>query len=240
MVDIKALEQECNKQIERVLDLINVEYRCNNGWICIDCCFHKSNGGFNLKYRDGYWYCFSECRTYYSTVSIVSKVMGLSIYDTLCFLQKNLGVDCSRENVAVDTSYNESMEILKKYKNIKKRKTIEYKPVSKEVLNDIYPYYGPELESWGISKETAKEFGIGFAMYGEFADRICFPIDAPDGTIIGITGRLIEPDTDRPKYHHLKDMQVGNTLYNISRATKYAKEKGYVLVVEGMKSVLTL
>lgn len=241
MVDIEKLENECNKNIERVLDLIKVEYRYNNGWVCIDCCFHKSSGGYNLKFRNGYWYCFSECRTYYSTISIVSRVTGLSIYETMQYLQTQLGIDCSKDtNNQVDPAYVNSIQTLKRYKNLKGRSSIKYEPIPQHILNDIEEYYGPEIAEWGISEDTSKTFGLGFAIHGEFADRICFPIDAPDGTVIGMTGRLIYPYPDRTKYHHLKDMQVGNTLYNISRASQYAKENGYILVVEGMKSVMLL
>ena len=241
MVDVDRLEELCNADIERVLNLIKVDFRYNNGWICMDCCFHKSNGGFNLKYRDGYWYCFSECRRTYRTIDIVSKVMGLGFYDTLIFLQDNLDIDCNKSDDEQAEGYRESMALLKRYSAIKKSVAVKYNPVPSYILNDIEPYYGPEIARWGISRETAETFGLGIALHGEFRDRICFPIDAPDGTIIGVTGRLLGDSVgDKPKYHHLKDMQVGNTLYNISRASGYAKEMGYVIVVEGMKSVLKL
>lgn len=241
MVDVKRLEDICNTNIERVLNLIKVEFRYNNGWICMDCCFHKSSGGFNLKYRDGYWYCFSECRRQYRTIDIVSKVMGMGFYETICFLQENLDIDCSEAPMEQDTGYRDRVSVLKRYSAIKKKEAVKYDPIPSYILNDIEPYYGTEVAQWGISKETAETFGIGIALHGEFADRICFPIDAPDGTIIGVTGRLLrDSGGDRPKYHHMKDMQVGNTLYNISRASRYAKEMGYIIVVEGVKSVLKL
>ena len=46
MVDVDRLEELCNADIERVLNLIKVDFRYNNGWICMDCCFHKSKSSF--------------------------------------------------------------------------------------------------------------------------------------------------------------------------------------------------
>lgn len=241
MVDFDLLIDECDKIIPNILDKIGVEYIQDSGWVCMKCCFHNGTK-FNLKYRKKAFYCFSECRESYSIIDVVAKVLGITVVQASIWIADKFNLSCEKKDkINVDISTIESRKLLESYKKIKNKGKVVYEPVPQIIMNDIEPCYCKYIEDWGISEKTAKEFGLGFARVGEMESRIVFPIDAPDGTIITLSGRL--PNAENiglKRYHILNESESNITLYNISRASKYAKELGYIFVVEGLKSVLAL
>lgn len=241
MIDFDLLIDECDTIIPSILDNIGVEYIRESGWICMRCCFHDGDN-FNLKYRNKSFYCFSECRESYSIIDVVAKILDIKVYEASIWISETFNISCDKkESSEVDLSAIQSKKLLESYKKIKKKGNVEYKPVPQVVMNDIEPCYCKYIQDWGISRETAEEFGLGFARGGELDSRIIFPIDAPDGTIISLSGRLPNAeDIGLKRYHILNESDVDTTLYNISRAKEYAKELGYIFVVEGFKSVLSL
>ena len=118
-----------------------------------------------------------------------------------------------------------------------KKKEIEYKQVDQSVLNSI-DYCVPQyLLEQGFRKDTIKHFDIGYARSGTLVNRICFPIDAPDGTIISVSGRLPNAsELGLPKYKVVQGTDKSYTLYNISRIDP---NDNYIVVVEGFKSVMS-
>lgn len=234
VIDKDALIKFAEPRIEEILIELNIEYRRDNGWWCINCPFHDGADGFNLKYRDGAWYCFSVCKCAYSMFDLIAKVLNIEFVESMHWLANFLGVDSG------DFSLNEdkikSRENLKTLKSLsKKRKRITYNKVQQTILNDIEPYHHPYLLKQGYNDSTLTHFNIGYARTGVFQDRVCFPIDAPDGTTISVSGRSVYDIN--PKYYILGSSDKSTTLYNISRIGKSDK---YIIVVEGFKSCLSL
>ena len=167
-------------------------------------------------------------------ISFVMKVLDIEYTEACEWLGDILGLSTS--DLTLSSSKIASRERLKKLKTIAKKKTrSEYKQVSQVILNDIEEHYHPYMLKQGFKQDTLKHFNIGWCRYGELANRVVFPIDAPDGTIISLTGRSV--DGSDPKYHVVSGSDKSKTLYNISRINK---DDDYIIVVEGMMAVLDL
>lgn len=102
------------------------------------------------------------------------------------------------------------------------------------------------LESKGFMKEDTVDIGLcGIKdnyTYDIFRGRIMFPLEDSDGKVIGFSGRIYNTSSDN-KYVNSKESVIfkkGNLLYNYKRASEYAREKDYVIVVEGFMDVIRL
>ena len=102
------------------------------------------------------------------------------------------------------------------------------------------------LESKGYIKEDMVDIGLcGIKddyTYDIFRGRIMFPLEDSDGKVIGFSGRIYNTSSDN-KYVNSKESVIfkkGNLLYNYKRASAYAREKDYVIVVEGFMDVIRL
>jgi DNA primase len=236
LIDVHKLIDLADENIEQILTALNIDYKFESDWICMQCCFHGGDG-YNLKYRDKSFYCFSQCQRGYSVINVVQKVLDLDFKQAITWL-------CNQLNVAgVDFTIDETkiaarnkLKLLKSMKTTHKK--IEYKPLEQDVLNSVQLCYPKYLLEQGFKKDTLKQFGISYGMYGALQNRVVFPIDAPDGTIIALSGRLPNASAlNLPKYKITANANINYTLYNISRIPKNDR---YVIVVEGFKSVMSL
>ena len=236
MIDIETLEKLANNNIEHILSSLNIIYRIESGYVCIQCPFHEGDG-YNLRFKNGFWYCFSQCQRKYNTINVVQKVMDLEFGDAIKWICNELGIN--ENSLGIDQTKLSIKNKLKKLKSMKSRKHgVEYKQVDQSVLNSIDKCVPQYLLDQGFQKNTIKHFDIGYARTGTLINRICFPIDAPDGTIISVSGRLPNAsELGLPKYKIVQGTDKSFTLYNISRIDP---DDNYVIVVEGFKSVMSL
>lgn len=238
MIDYDKIIELCDGRITEVLERLNVEYRTEQSWVCLRCPFHNGDK-FNLKYRNGSFYCFSECRRIYNIIEVVAKIEDVEYDEAALWLARFVGLSEESIELKRDENLAESQKVINQYKLLKNRKS-DIPPVSQECLNDIqFPYYDRYIAGWGISRNTAKIFNLGLGLNNSLSGRICFPIDAPDGQIVSVSGRLPNAEeVNMPKYYIIGDTNAKSTLYNISRAYDVAKNLGFIIIVEGMKSVL--
>lgn len=102
------------------------------------------------------------------------------------------------------------------------------------------------LESKKYQKEEMVDIGLcgikdNFT-YDIFRGRIMFPLEDDNGRIVGFSGRIYDSSSDN-KYVNSKESVIfkkGKLLYNYKRALAYAREKDYVIVVEGFMDVIRL
>ena len=81
------------------------------------------------------------------------------------------------------------------------------------------------------------------AVYDTFRNRIMFPIYNPQNKIVGFGGRIIEKDTDLPKYLNSADSVVfkkGKELFGLKNRGEAIKRKGFAMLMEGYLDVLTV
>jgi DNA primase len=239
MINVDKLIELADGHIEEILTTLGLEYKYENDWVALRCMFHDGDG-FNLKYRDKNFYCFSQCRRNYSIIHVVQKTLDLEFKDAVSWLCNQLNIQ--NGDLIVDENKLAIKSKLRKLKTMKvKKDIIEYKKVPQNILNDIDIYAHPYLLKQGFRKQTLEHFNIGYARGGEMINRVVFPIDSPNGDIIALSGRLPNAtELGLPKYKILEGTKKSYTLYNISRAMDSIKEKGYVILVEGFKSCMAL
>lgn len=235
-MDSNDLKTLANQNIKTILDTLNVEYQVDcTGYICIRCPFHNGND-FNLKFKNDFWYCFSQCRQSYSTIDVIMQLQNYTFKQAVGWLKNLLNIQ-DDTNVKIDYDTKQELSLMKKM--IKKNKPkIEFESVHPYDLNDIENYYHNYILEQGYTIDTLKHFNVGFCFSGKLKDRVCFPIDSPQGDIISVSGRTIFPATSyNPRYKIIGGSKIKSTLYNISRLNN---ELDYVVVVEGFKDVMYL
>ena len=73
-----------------------------------------------------------------------------------------------------------------------------------------------------------------------YANRIMFPLEDLNGRVVGFSGRIYNT-TDNSKYINTKETEIfkkREMLYNYKRAKDDARQKGYVIVMEGFMDVI--
>ena len=73
-----------------------------------------------------------------------------------------------------------------------------------------------------------------------YCNRIMFPLEDINGRVVGFSGRIYN-ETDTSKYINTKETEIfrkRETIYNYHRAKDEARNKGYVIVMEGFMDVI--
>lgn len=239
MIDINKINDVLCGNIENIiliLQKLNLDYKIEGRYVSIKCVFHNGTD-YNLKFKDGFWFCFSVCQKRYSTFDIVAKILDLGFVESVQWVCDTLSIP--NENSSLDGSkiaQRAKIQRMKELVKLKKKSKVNYDPVSQIVMNDIEDYIHPYMLKQGFKESTLRHFGVGFARCGELANRIVIPIDAKDGTIISLSGRAIDDET-KPKYHIVGGTDKSVTLYNISRIDH---DDDYIIITEGFKSIWRL
>ena len=79
-------------------------------------------------------------------------------------------------------------------------------------------------------------------IYDSFRNRVIFPIYNINSQIVGFGGRIIEKNTNLPKYLNSPDSPIfkkGNELFGIKHQGENIRKKGFVMLMEGYLDVLT-
>lgn len=98
-----------------------------------------------------------------------------------------------------------------------------------------------KLEIWrreGISDASMEKFQV---RYDSFSDRIVYPIRNPDGKIVNVGGRTLDPawkDKKLRKYTYFYNWGTMDTIYGIAENMEAIKKQDEVILFEGCKSVL--
>lgn len=232
MLDFKQVNEISGGYVETILNKLNINFVYEGGYYSIQCCFHGGDD-YNLKYRNGFWYCFSQCRESYTMIDLVAKKLSITPLMACNWLCEALNIDTGtitldKEKIAIraNLSHLRTMRL--------KRENIEYKQVSNELLTSIENYHHPYiLEHY--SHDTLDYFNIGYARYGDMQDRVCFPINSPQGVTISVSGRATN-EHDKPRYKVLEESSKSETLYGIDKIA----DDDWVIVVEGFHGVLSL
>lgn len=111
-----------------------------------------------------------------------------------------------------------------------------------ERVMDKYVWDEEKLQIWndeGISYEVMSNFGV---RYDPVTDRIVYPIRNIEGEIVNVGARTLDPEYKQKglrKYSYLQGWNGGmDVVYGLYENLQAVKEKGYLILFEGAKSVL--
>ena len=96
----------------------------------------------------------------------------------------------------------------------------------------------------GYSKNDLLKSGLilenNYGISDIYCNRIMFPLEDLQGRVVGFSGRIYN-SVDNSKYINTKETDIfkkGEILYNYVRAKDEARNKGYVIVMEGFMDVI--
>lgn len=106
---------------------------------------------------------------------------------------------------------------------------------------DRYEKRDDKLAVWeteGISRASLDRFGV---YYDAFSDRLVYPIRNPDGKIVNVGGRTLDPDWKEKKlrkYTYFLSWGELKTIYGLAENRDCITKSGEIILFEGCKSVL--
>lgn len=135
----------------------------------------------------------------------------------------------------------ESTEVAKRYQKPKKKPPKDKTTVLQENHMDQYEKNDEKLSVWeseGISRGSLDKFQV---RYDSFSNRLVYPIRDPNGKIVNIGGRTLDPDWKEKKlrkYTYFMPWGEMKTIYGLAENREEILKKGEIILFEGCKSVL--
>lgn len=234
------------------------------------CPFHQdSNASMSVSPEKKFFKCFS-CQVSGTALDFIKDFDNISFQDAIKKLASIISYDLSiyESNIPQQQNkeailYKLNEEALAFFKlNLRSN---EAKPAvkylhSRDITNDNIQFfeigYLPKTNSLvdhlvnkGFNISDIVDAGLGTyneernKLYDIFSDRILFPIRNENKELIGFSGRVMENDSDRPKYLNTKETKIFSKrkiAYNFSEAIKSAKVKKEIVVLEGYMDVISL
>ena len=206
-----------------------------------------AHGGDNpnaLHYHDGFFTCFTGCNKTYNAPSLLSATLNISYPSAIKKLEDTIGETYGEGLLDLDKSSIDNREFIRLAKRtLSKSKESQFAEYDLSDERVYVPMLHESLYREGFGAITLNQFDIRYCTQGYFKDRIIIPIHSPDGKVAGIAGRSTksnkEIDMKRlSKYVFSKGLRKGETLYNYHNVK--GKDFGYIIVVEGYKSVWRL
>lgn len=198
---------------------------------------------FNLETRT--WCCYTrhcEGDTDRDLVGLVQKTLGVSFPEAVKFLADLAGINLEDENV-LSEKYLEMKHQQEMRREI--RQVQSTAPVTsffpEQVLEELLPKRSSYFLDRGFPAELLDFYEIGGYTDGKGVHRETIPIRDEYGNLLTISGRRTDSDED-PKYLLLKNINKGDTLYNLEVAKNYvgnvaAGEDRALVLVEGFVDV---
>jgi len=93
-------------------------------------------------------------------------------------------------------------------------------------------------EREGISQGSLDRFQV---YYDSFSDRLVYPVRSPDGKIVNVGGRTLDPrwkEKNLRKYTYFMPWGELKTIYGLAENRKFILEQHEIIIFEGCKSVL--
>lgn len=215
----------------------------------------------------GMYYCFSSSQGG-DIFTFVEKMEGVDFKGALKILADKAGVELVPEDpkkrTERDTQYSILEEATKYFegeltKNGEAMKYVTDRGISKETIGAWRLGYvpGPPKNGWRHTREVLKQKnfkdeellkaglvkdpGEGKEPYDVFRDRVMFPIADPSGRIIAFSGRVLEKDTEAPKYVNSPETELFNkseALFGYDKAKQGIRQLDFSLIVEGQFDVV--
>ncbi len=228
-------------------------------WAC--CPFHgEKTASFSVSPSKQFYHCFG-CQKSGNAVGFLMDYDHMEFVEAIESLAQSMGIEVPYEQGQAPRRNQDSLEPLF------------------EVLENSSQYYQQQLKQHpeaisylknrGMSGETARDFGIGYAppgwhnikgsadilqktgmqiarddgkAYDRFRNRLMFPIRDRRGRCIAFGGRIIDPQ-DNPKYLNSPESPLfhkGEEIYGLYELKKHNTTIDQVFVTEGYMDVVAL
>ncbi|ATI73227.1 DNA primase [Mesoplasma florum] len=234
------------------------------------CPFHQDqNASMSVSPEKKFFKCFS-CQVSGTVLDFVKDFDNISFQEAIKKLAVILNYDLSKfenenpvkqnKNTIIYKLNEESLAFFKlNLRSNEAKPAVKYLH-SRDITNEDIAFFEigflpknnslvEHLISKGYNISDIVEAGLGTyneerqKMYDIFTDRIMFPIRNENKELIGFSGRIIEANSEKPKYLNTKETPVFSKrkiAYNFSEAIKSARVKKELIVLEGYMDVISL
>ena len=202
-----------------------------------------SDPSFSVTPSAGVWYCFG-CHKGGTVIQFAQQYHHLSFGKAVEHLKKYANIS---DDGLQNTRHLNVTGVLKRYyPKKKKQKTRSYKVLPSNIMSRYDPP-GDKLRGWrdeGMLDSVMEQYQV---RYDPFSNRLVFPIRLPDGKIINICGRTLDPDFKTKldangkkvrKYTYFYDLGILDTLFGLYEHIDEIKRKKEIILFEGAKSVM--
>lgn len=236
------------------------------------CPFHKEDTpSFMVSPEKQIWHCFG-CSEGGDIFTFVQKIDGLDFPDALKLLADRAGVKLKRLDAKLGRQKTKLSDINEAAANLyhqillrskagaKARDYLKKRAIKDQTIRDFQIGYAPnnweathkaltskknfkpeEIERAGLAIRSIKRSAKS-PFYDRFRGRIMFPIRNIAGTVVGFSGRILDPDAEAAKYINTPDTPIYNKsqiIFGLDRARQTIREKKFVVIVEGQMDVVT-
>lgn len=173
-----------------------------------------------------------------SLITFLQHYYHISSFEAIQKLADYAGIDNNEVKVHGELA---ATSICKRFIKPKPHEKASTATVLPENCMDKYEKRADKLAVWqreGISEQSLDRFQV---KYDAFADRLVYPIRNPDGKIVNIGGRTLDPDWKQKKmrkYGYYYSWGTIKTIYGLAENIEYCKKKHEIILFEGCKSVL--
>jgi DNA primase len=191
--------------------------------------------------------CFG-CGFSTDAIGFLMEVENLSYVQALKFIAEYYGIETEEDKEKYEI-YKTNARLAKYFqkKLFQAPKLLKYlksRELSKETVKEFKLGYAPK-ENYirKLNIKNANQAGLIYQGNPRLYNRIVFPIFNSNGKIIGFNGRRLPNREKGAKYLNIPNTKVYNkskVLYNLYRAKDFIRKKGYSILVEGNMDVISL
>lgn len=235
------------------------------------CPFHnEKTPSFTVSENKGFYHCFG-CGAHGDAIKFLMEHRGLPYPDAIKELAAIAGIDLPKYDPKEEKKQekiNDSYELIEKAtkwyeKNLRSSagstalRYLKDRGLSDDTIKKFRIGYAPDeweglkkhLISLGADEELIMENGLissneeNTKTYDRFRGRIIFPIFDSRNSPIAFGGRIIEENSNAPKYLNSPETNLfkkGYVLYGYNFARDEAYKKSQIIVVEGYMDVIAL
>jgi DNA primase len=226
--------------ISEILVAENIAFKRIGREVVTICPWHSdTNPSLTVNDDKNICFCFA-CGGGSDGIAYVQQKFGLTFSEAIERIAQKHAIVIEYDDIDIEESLRLAAERKKLVDSVKS----DHEKYRICLRNEVT---GFRARQWLIGRDiepsTSREFGIGWAPSGYFADRVVVPIHDHRGTIVGFTGRRISEDSSPQKYKNSASSQLfdkGALIFNEHRALEQARIAGYVVFVEGHFDVISL
>lgn len=191
-LDFAALKEEV--RIEHVIELLQLDMKEGNNQFRGKCPACKGSGSRSLVITPAKqaFYCFAE-RTGGDVIALAAHIQGLSMKDAATFL-------------------NENGSHSKAFSSTVPQERIKEDARSLQPLSYLEPGH-KKLNKLGLSEDTCKIFGSGYAPKGILRGKLAFPVHDVEGRLIAYGG--VDPEIPETPIKFPKDFDPARSIFNL-------------------------
>lgn len=221
--------------VEYIGQFVDLEYKGGEYW-GLSPFKQEKTPSFSVRPETGKWYDFSAgCGG--NLIEFVKRYQGITVARAIQELESYAGVAPEKRTKI----RFEATKVANRFKPRKKRKRLAIDRSLPDNYMEIYDPDPSKRSLWaaeGVSEDTMRKFQVRF---DDVSQRIVYPVRNPDGKIVNVHGRTIDPDfklKNIRKYTYFIHFGALETIFGLYENRESILSQREIVLFEGAKSVM--